>query len=117
MVGLVLVGGGTLLWMLVPVVFGDGTERDLEDACDRVGVGDPVEVAFAELGPEGYRKGCGTVAPCSTLDLGPELGSVLWLCDPDDCSQLWRVGRVSCFIDVDPKTRRVTDVVLSEAPD
>ncbi|MCP4868179.1 MAG: hypothetical protein GY898_05625 [Proteobacteria bacterium] len=110
---LVLLGGGALIWLLGPLVLGDGGAKALEARCERVGIGDAVEDAYRELGREGYRKGCGSVTPCETLDLGAD-GSFLWLCDPDDCSQLWRVDATSCVVDVDPKTRRVTDVQVSE---
>ncbi len=85
----------------------------LEDRCALVARGDTIEEAYRYLGRAGYRKGCGSVTPCETLDLGPELGTWPWLCDPDDCSQLWRDGDDACLVELDPGTRVVTEVTFT----
>jgi hypothetical protein len=110
----VILGGAALLWLMIPLMRADLAEEDLRDRCARVSVGDPVAAAYAELGREGYRKGCGHVTPCERLDLGGTLGSFEWLCDLEDCSQLWRSGDAACTVDIDPATRRVRAVDLAD---
>jgi len=112
--GLVIVAGLLLITALALLTRGGAAEDDLRDRCERVGVGDAVRDAYIELGRTGYRPGCGHATPCEALDLGGEWGSFEWLCDPDDCAQLWRVGEVSCTVDVDPGTWQVNEVVLAE---
>lgn len=88
-------------------------EGSLERRCEAIAVGDGVAAVFASMGPHDYRPGCGHRAPCDQLDLG-EVGSFDWLCDPDDCSLLWRSGKLACLIGLDPETHVVDAVDLTE---
>lgn len=106
----VVILGGALGLLLVRATLDDDDERALIDRCATVGPGDTAEEVFARLGLEGYRPGCGSVTPCDRVDLGG-YQSIPWLCDPEDCSLLWRAGPIGCFVDLDPETRVVLDVV------
>jgi len=109
-----VLGAGALLVLGVWTLSAEGRlEGSLEGRCDRIGAGDGVRTVFERMGTDGYRPGCGHRTPCETLDLG-EVGVFDWLCDPDDCSLLWRAGDVACLIDLDPTSHVVTTVDLDE---
>ena len=93
----------------------DAAEADLAERCASVGRGDTADEAFAVLGLDGYRPGCGSSTPCETVDLGGH-DAIPWLCDPEDCSLLWRTGEIGCFVDLDSTTLRVTEVVRMDRP-
>lgn len=111
----VLALGAALVALLVLSMRHGAPARDLSERCASVAAGDTADEVFARMGLEGYRPGCGSTVPCDHVDLGG-LSAVPWLCDPDDCSLLWRAGEVGCFVDLDPGTRVVLEVVQMQAP-
>jgi hypothetical protein len=91
-------------------------EEDLRERCSRIDDGNSVDQVFERLGLEGYLPGCGGTAPCQEADLGP-FHDVPWLCDLQDCSLRWRVGAVTCFVDLVPERQVVIEVVLMDHSD
>ncbi len=113
-VAVLLLGGGIAALLVVASSRG-APARELAERCGTIAAGDTADEVLSRMGLEGYRPGCGASVPCEQVDLGGHQG-VPWLCDPSDCSLLWRAGDVACFVDLDPATRRVTEVVPMEAP-
>ncbi len=112
-----LVVGGLAAAILLGIIGlaqrGSG-DRAFENRCRGVLVGTAMDDAFAWMGPEGYRPGCGEVLKCE--DLVVDGRTFQHACAPDDCSQLWRVGARGCLVDIDPETKRVRDVELMIVP-
>ena len=112
----VLVVGGALIFLLARALLADAAEAELAERCSELAIGDSADEVFSHLGLHGYRAGCGSITPCQRVDLGGH-ESIPWLCMPDDCSLLWRVGAVGCFVDLDPETLVVREVVPMDHSD
>lgn len=109
LLALLVAGGAVGVVWAVRAARQSGAQDALLLRCGLVAEGDAAADVFERLGLDGYRPGCGHVTPCQEVDIGP-YHDVPWLCDSTDCSLLWRIGTVSCFVDLDPDTRRVLDV-------
>ena len=106
----VLAIGAVTILLGIRALMDDAAEMELAERCQDVAPGDTADEVFTRLGLRGYRPGCGSTTPCDRVDLGGH-ESIPWLCAPDDCSLLWREGAMGCFVDLDPGTRIVREVV------